>query len=90
MNIIEITRWWISLVHLQKHNSESCPMNNLESKKVFLELKDKLKKISQNINNYEAFYMSVLEHEWIITFKAKNACDIESVCIEAELELLIL
>ena len=26
------------------HNPESCPMNNLESKKVFLEIKDKLEK----------------------------------------------
>ena len=26
------------------HNPESCPMNNVEAKKVFLEIKDKLEK----------------------------------------------
>ena len=26
------------------HNPESCPMNNADSKKVFLEIKDKLEK----------------------------------------------
>ena len=26
------------------HNPESCPMNNVESNKVFLEIKDKLEK----------------------------------------------
>jgi hypothetical protein len=31
------------------HNPESCPMNNVESKKVFLEIKDELEKASQNM-----------------------------------------
>ena len=26
------------------HNPESCPMNNVESKRIFLEIKDKLEK----------------------------------------------
>ena len=44
------------------HNPESCPMNNLESKKVFLEIKDKLEKNKSKygVKNIEAFYMSVL------------------------------
>ncbi|MGI0089093.1 MAG: hypothetical protein ACREAF_01945 [Nitrosopumilaceae archaeon] len=29
------------------------------------------------------FYMSVLEHEWIIIFDAESAHDIETLCIEA-------
>jgi hypothetical protein len=67
------------------HNPESCPMNNLESKKVFLEIKDKLEKNKSKygVKNIEAFYMSVLEHEWMIVFEADNAHDIESLCIEA-------
>jgi hypothetical protein len=34
------------------------------------------------IKKIESFYMSVLEHEWII-IEAENAHDIESLCIEA-------
>jgi hypothetical protein len=67
------------------HNPESCPMNNMEAKKVFLEIKDKLEKnkAKYGVKNIEAFYMSVLEHEWIIIFEAESAHDIESLCIEA-------
>lgn len=47
---------------------ESCPLNNEESKKIFKEMK---KKIETNISRFNvrrvvAFYMSVLEHEWVI------------------------
>jgi hypothetical protein len=54
------------------HNSESCPLINVESKKVFLEIKDKLEKIKSKygVKNIEAFYMSVLEQEWMIIFEA--------------------
>jgi hypothetical protein len=50
------------------HNPESCPMNNVEAKKVFLEVKDKLEgnKAKYGVKSIEAFYMSVLEHEWMI------------------------
>ncbi len=60
-------------------------MNNLESKKVFLEIKDKLEKNKSKyrVKNIESFYMSVLEHEWMIIFEAESAHDIESLCIEA-------
>ena len=66
------------------HNPESCPMNNAEAKKVFLEIKDKLEKSKSDygVKKIEAFYMSVLEHEWMISFEAKSVHDIESLCIE--------
>ena len=68
-----------------KHSPESCPLNNFESKKIFLEIKDKLKKNKSKygVNKIESFYMSVLEHEWIIIFEAVDAHDIESLCIDA-------
>ena len=67
------------------NNPESCPMNNVESKKVFLEIKNKLEKNKSKyrVKNIEAFYMSVLEHEWMIIFETESAHDIESLCIEA-------
>ena len=56
-------------------------MNNLESKKVFLEIKDKLEKNKSKyrVKNIESFYMSVLEHEWMIIFEAESTHDIESM-----------
>ena len=69
------------------HTPESCPMNNVEARKVFLEIKDKLErnKAKFGVKNIEAFYMSVLEHEWMIIFEAESVHDIESLCIEAGL-----
>jgi hypothetical protein len=60
-------------------------MNNVEAKKVFLEIKDKLEqnKSKYGVKKIESFYMSVLEHEWMIIFEANSAHDIESLCIEA-------
>lgn len=68
-----------------QHSPESCPLNNFESKRIFLEIKDKLEnnKSKYGVTKIESFYMSVLEHEWIIIFEAENAHDIESLCIEA-------
>lgn len=65
------------------HSPESCPLNNRNSKKLFLEIEDKLKKNLKkfNIAKVIGFYMSVLEHEWIIILDAKNAHDIENLCI---------
>jgi len=34
-----------------------------------------------NITKIIGFYMSVLEHEWIIILDAKSAHDIEQLCI---------
>ena len=68
-----------------KHSPESCPLNNYESKKIFLEIRDKLEKNKSKygVKNIQSFYMSVLEHEWMIVFEAENAHDIESLYIEA-------
>jgi len=65
------------------HSPESCPLNNKNSKKIFLEIQDKLR---HNLKKFRiikiiGFYMSVLEHEWIIILDAKNAHDIEQLCI---------
>lgn len=66
------------------HSPESCPLNNDHSKQIFLgidkKLKDGLKK--HNIDKLVAFYMSVLEHQWVIILDAKNAHDIETMCID--------
>jgi hypothetical protein len=65
------------------HSPESCPMNNKSSKKIFLEIDKKLKSSlkKHNVAKLVGFYMSVLEHQWIIILDAKNAHDIESLCI---------
>ncbi|MGB9169384.1 MAG: hypothetical protein WCB31_10705 [Nitrososphaeraceae archaeon] len=67
------------------HSPESCAINNLENKKIFLEIKDKLEKNKSKygVKMIECFYMSVLEHEWMIIFEAESAHDIESLCIDA-------
>ncbi len=65
------------------HSPESCPMNNKNSKKIFLEIQKKMKEVKKkfNITRVLGFYMSVLEHEWVIILDAKNAHDIENLCI---------
>ena len=57
----------------------------LKVKRYFSKIEDKLEKHKSKygIKKIESFYMSVLEHEWIIIFEAENAHDIESLCIEA-------
>jgi len=65
------------------HSPESCPLNNNTSRKVFLEMESKIK---SNMKKFQilkiiGFYMSVLEHEWIIILDAKSAHDIEQLCI---------
>jgi hypothetical protein len=65
------------------HSPESCPLNNKESKKIFLGIEDKIKTNIKkfNITKVVGFYMSVLEHQWIIILDAKTAHDIEQFCI---------
>lgn len=65
------------------HSPESCPLNNRTSKKIFLEIEGKIKQSLKkfNITKIIGFYMSVLEHEWIIIVDAKNAHDLENMCI---------
>jgi len=66
------------------HSPESCPINNEDSRKTFAELKDRIdvemKKF--NINKIVEFYISVLEHQWIIIIDAVHAHDIERLCID--------
>ena len=66
------------------HSPESCPLNNEQSKKIFLGIDKKLKNSIEkhNIEKLVGFYMSVLEHEWIIILDARNAHDIETMCID--------
>ncbi len=66
------------------HSPDLCPMNNKNSKKIFLGIQGKIKTTQKkfNINKVLGFYMSVLEHEWIIILDAENAHDIEKMCIE--------
>ena len=66
------------------HSPESCPLNNTKSKKIFMGIQNKLKASvkKHNISKIIAFYMSVLEHEWIIILDAKRAHDIEQLCID--------
>ena len=65
------------------HSPESCPLNNQKNRKIFLEIQDKLKVNVRkfNITKVIGFYMSVLEHQWIIILDAKSAHDIEQLCI---------
>ena len=65
------------------HSPDLCPMNNKNSKKIFLEIQGKMKASQKKfgITKVLGFYMSVLEHEWIIILDAKNAHDIEQMCI---------
>jgi hypothetical protein len=65
------------------HSPESCPLNNKESKKIFLGIEDKIKTNIKkfNITKVVGFYMLVLEHQWIIILDAKTAHDIEQFCI---------
>jgi translation initiation factor 6 (eIF-6) len=65
------------------HSPESCPLNNETSKKIFKEIQNKINtNISRfNVKRVVAFYMSVLEHQWIIILEAENAHDIEELSI---------
>ncbi|QLH09914.1 hypothetical protein DSQ19_03470 [Candidatus Nitrosotenuis sp. DW1] len=66
------------------HSPESCPLNNNDSKQIFLHLDSKIKKNLKtfDIKRLVEFYVSVLEHQWTLIFEAKNAHDIEKLCIE--------
>jgi hypothetical protein len=65
------------------HSPESCPLNNQKSRKIFLEIQGKMKVSVKKfkITKIIGFYMSILEHEWIIIMDAKSAHDIEQLCI---------
>ena len=68
------------------HSPESCPLNNQESSKAFAEIEGKLKPDSlakYRIARVLGFYLSVLEHEWVIIIESESAHEIETFCIEA-------
>ena len=66
------------------HSPESCPLNNEACKEIFLGINEKLQESikKHNIEKIVGFYMSVLEHEWFIILDARNAHDIETMCID--------
>jgi len=66
------------------HSPESCPLNNDKSRQIFLGIDKKLEETlkKHNIDRLVGFYMSVLEHEWVIILDAKSAHDIETMCID--------
>jgi hypothetical protein len=67
------------------HSPESCPLNNKQSRDTFVQMDDKIKEATakHNITRIVGFYLSVLEHEWVIIVEADSAHDIETMCIEA-------
>ena len=67
------------------HSPESCPLNNKQSRDTFVQIDDKIKTATtkHNITRIVGFYMSVLEHQWVIIVEANSAHDIETMCIEA-------
>lgn len=67
------------------HSPESCPLNNNKNKEIFKEIDKKLRSNSDKygVQDINGFYMSVLEHEWIILVRANSAHDIEQLCIES-------
>ncbi len=66
------------------HSPESCPLNNNESRQKFIAIDDKLSSSlsKHKISKLVGFYMSVLEHEWVIIVEAESAHDIETFCID--------
>ena len=66
------------------HSPESCPLNNQKSREIFLGIEKKMKESvkKHNIEKIVGFYMSVLEHQWVIILDAKNAHDVETMCID--------
>jgi 23S rRNA C2498 (ribose-2'-O)-methylase RlmM len=59
-------------------------MNNSAARQKFIAMEDKLKNApsSHRISKIHGFYMSVLEHEWVIILEAEAAHDIETFCID--------
>lgn len=66
------------------HSPESCPLNNKQSKETTIMIDNKIKSITEkfHVNKIHGFYMSVLEHEWVIIVEADSPHEIEAMCIE--------
>jgi len=67
------------------HSPESCPLNNKRSRDTLIQIDDKIKSITEkfHVKKIHGFYMSVLEHQWVIIIEAESAHEIETMCIEA-------
>jgi len=67
------------------HSPESCPLNNKGNKEVFIQIDEKFKSLTakHKVTRILGFYLSVLEHQWVIIVEAESAHDIEILCIEA-------
>ncbi|HEU4604631.1 MAG TPA: hypothetical protein VFS46_00160 [Nitrososphaera sp.] len=67
------------------HSPESCPLNNDLSREKFVQMDEKIKQATakHNISRIVGFYLSVLEHEWVIIIEADSAHEIETMCIDA-------
>ena len=67
------------------HSPESCPLNNKQSRDTFVQMDEKIKAATtkHNISRIVGFYLSVLEHEWVIILEASSAHEIETMCIDA-------
>jgi|SRR2546422_11684844 hypothetical protein len=67
------------------HSPESCPLNDDASRDTFMQLDKKIdgSMPKHGVTKIVGFYMSVLEHEWIIILEAESAHGIETLCIEA-------
>ncbi|MBA0908956.1 MAG: hypothetical protein ITD33_02190 [Nitrosarchaeum sp.] len=72
------------------HSPESCPLNNKNSRQIFLNMESKIKSSMKKFQIIKiiGFYMSVLEHEWIIILDAKSAHGIEQLCISVGISSL--
>src|ERR671930_798537 len=67
------------------HSPESCPLNNKQSREAMIEIDEKIKSITEkfHVKRIIGFYLSVLEHQWVIIVEAESAHELESMCIEA-------
>lgn len=67
------------------HSPESCPLNNKQSRDTLIQIEEKIKSITEkfHVEKIHGFYLSVLEHQWVIIVEAASAHEIETMCIEA-------
>ncbi len=67
------------------HSPEACPLNNNQSREIFIQIDEKISLITAKykVSKIIGFYLSVLEHQWVIIVEAASAHDIEALCIEA-------
>lgn len=67
------------------HSPESCPLNNDQSREKFVQMDEKIRQATakHNISRIVGFYLSVLEHEWVIIIEADSAHEIETMCIDS-------